>query len=58
MKELRPKINEVELDLLVEATEKAGYSQGEYFSPEYRLYVRLLALRKGKHKKKRIRRRS
>lgn len=60
MKEIRPKINEVELDLLVEAMEKAGYNARELLqknSPLYQLYTRFRLLRKGGHVKLRVWRR-
>jgi hypothetical protein len=53
MKEIRPKINEKELELLIEAMKKAGFPDRPG-DPRQQLYQRFKALSKGEHKKRRI----
>ena len=57
MKEIRPKINETELALILEALKICGWdklSGTNASDPRYQLYHRFEELRKGSHVKKRI----
>jgi len=52
MKQLRPKLSEAEINLLIEAMEQAGYQKQN--GPKYRILQRFKTLRKGGHSKDRI----
>lgn len=57
MKEIRPKINEGELALLLGAMKNSEWdrlSETGASDPRYQLYRRFLALQEGRHVKKRI----
>jgi hypothetical protein len=57
MKEIRPKINETELALILEAMKSCEWdnlSKTSASDPRYRLYHRFEELQKGSHVKKRI----
>jgi len=57
MKDIRPKINEAELALILEAMETCGWdklSEKDTSDPRSQLYHRFVELRKGSHVKKRI----
>ncbi|MGD8505392.1 MAG: hypothetical protein PVF15_01855 [Candidatus Bathyarchaeota archaeon] len=57
MKEIRPKINETELALILEALRICGWdelSKTDTSDPRYQLYHRFDELQKGSHVKKRI----
>ncbi len=53
MKEIRPKINELELRLLLVAMRRANYDRVSG-TPERKVYDRFVALSKGEHKKRRV----
>jgi len=57
MKEIRPKMNETELALILEALKTCGWdklSKTDASNPRYQLYHRFEELQKGSHVKKRI----
>jgi hypothetical protein len=57
MKEIRPKINEAELALILEALKTCGWNDppdANTADPRYQLYHRFDELQKGSHVKKRI----
>lgn len=57
MKEIRPKINEAELGLILKAMETCGWdelSEKHSSDPRYQLYHRFAELQRGSHVKKRI----
>ncbi|NIV43301.1 hypothetical protein GWN49_00140 [Candidatus Bathyarchaeota archaeon] len=57
MKEIRPKINEAELGLILKAMETCGwneFSEKHPSDPRYQLYRRFAELQRGRHVKKRI----
>ncbi len=57
LKEMRPKVNETELALVLEAMKNCGWdklSGADASNPRYQLYHRFEELQKGSHVKKRI----